>query len=217
MTADFLQHTLKPMMSGKLGAVALSLALALASAAHPRVLAPEAIDARLESLEAKVNALSRNGEDAPNSVVKERTDGKFESCADVAAAGLCKHRMAEMGCAQSCGKQVLHAENGSAVVTALKRDDDGDGDDEETHGSGGHGTRCSFDSDCEKNLDCQNCEKKHESGYWDDDYWGKGIQDKCDAEKKSNNWWHRTWYDMGNVAFCVCKKNSKKDGHSCGY
>ena len=50
----------------------------------------------------KVTAQSLHGEDAPDAVVKEKTGGKYTSCAHVAAQGLCGHELAQMGCAKSC-------------------------------------------------------------------------------------------------------------------
>ena len=45
---------------------------------------------------------SHSSTDAPDAVVKEKTAGMYESCAHVAAQGLCGNELARMGCATSC-------------------------------------------------------------------------------------------------------------------
>ena len=97
-------------------AIVLSVALAsLTSAAPHNVLAPEGdavgVEKRLATLETQVMALSLNGKDAPAELVKERSDNKYESCEHVAAAGMCAHKLATMGCPQSCNsaKKVKNA------------------------------------------------------------------------------------------------------------
>ena len=85
-------------------AVFITMSASVTSAV-PAVLDPRGdapMDARLARLEAKVTALGLHGEDAPDALVKEKTGGKYKSCAHVAAQGLCGDELAQMACATSC-------------------------------------------------------------------------------------------------------------------
>ena len=81
-------------------AMSASVTSAVPAVLDPRGDAP--MDARLARLEAKVTALGLHGEDAPDALVKEKTGGKYKSCAHVAAQGLCGDEFAQMGCATTC-------------------------------------------------------------------------------------------------------------------
>ena len=139
-------------------AIVLSVALAsLTSAAPQNALAPEGevLEKRLATLETQVMALSLDGKDAPAELVKERSDNKFESCEHVAAAGMCDHELATMGCPQSCNSanKVKHS-----AVTAAKDDAPVDS----VIGKKSLGIRCHFDGDCVSNF----CASDHVAGYF---------------------------------------------------
>ena len=97
-------------MSALPRALTLVAALALASGAPtPRALAPE------------VKTLSPHGEDAPDSLVKEHSNGKYKSCKEVAAAGLCGLPTAKENCAQSCAPIDAGGINASGTVTTADK------------------------------------------------------------------------------------------------
>lgn len=80
--------------------IVVQLALAVLVSAAPTK--TRALEDQLALLEDKVTALSLFGEDAPAALVQQRSNGKFDSCAEVAAAGICAHEIAKMGCSRSC-------------------------------------------------------------------------------------------------------------------
>ena len=78
-----------------------------------------AICGKILSMPLREEAIAPDGNDVPDmpdSYVKEKTDGAFESCAHVAAQGLCHTNVAKAACATSCKSTIVS----EAKVSAQK-------------------------------------------------------------------------------------------------